>query len=212
LCSTEACRLEVTGIRIPWADALGWYESARTPDLTIHEAPFAAMFFPTLLVVLSSVEVGIAQGAMTYASKRTKESTRIRQLRREEARNPPIEAFDYRILDTYAALTAQICAAEAVTDRAGLEVKAVCTKHTTYGEVSVRDRDSVVLWATNANWSAMEASKRVRDELSAVTREVFMNETLFLHCYWRDAWLRTLYDTMPLRRQAYGIYFAADSN
>lgn len=72
---TESGSVAIENVKVPWRDALGWDEHKKEP---IAEAavPFASLLLPTIQLVFGNFYLGIAEGALAFASKYTAESTR----------------------------------------------------------------------------------------------------------------------------------------
>ena len=73
---TESGSVKIDKVSVPWSDALGWDPRGKKPDPEVLKIPFASLLLPTIQLVFSNFYLGIALGALDYASKYTVKNTR----------------------------------------------------------------------------------------------------------------------------------------
>lgn len=73
---TESGSVKIDQVSVPWSDALGWDAEQKKPNPAVLQIPFASLLLPTIQLVFSNFYLGIAQGALDYASKYTVKNTR----------------------------------------------------------------------------------------------------------------------------------------
>lgn len=73
---TESGSVKIENVSVPWTDALGWDPQSKTPDSEVLKIPFASLLLPTIQLVFSNFYLGIALGALDFASKYTVKHTR----------------------------------------------------------------------------------------------------------------------------------------
>lgn len=73
---TESGGVKIENVKVPWGDALGWDEQRKRPVEEVLGIPFAALLLPTIQLVFSNFYLGIALGAVGFASKYTVKNTR----------------------------------------------------------------------------------------------------------------------------------------
>jgi alkylation response protein AidB-like acyl-CoA dehydrogenase len=73
---TESGSVKIDKVGVPWADALGWDQAEKKPRADVLGIPFATLLLPTIQLVFSNFYLGIALGALKYASQYTAKNTR----------------------------------------------------------------------------------------------------------------------------------------
>lgn len=73
---TESGSVKINNVEVPWTDALGWDFESKKPNPDVLKIPFASLLLPTIQLVFSNFYLGIALGAIDYASKYTVKNTR----------------------------------------------------------------------------------------------------------------------------------------
>jgi alkylation response protein AidB-like acyl-CoA dehydrogenase len=73
---TESGSVKIDNVEILWTDALGWDPESKKPNPDVLNIPFASLLLPTIQLVFSNFYLGIALGALDYASKYTTRNTR----------------------------------------------------------------------------------------------------------------------------------------
>lgn len=116
---SESGSVRIDNIKVPWADALGWDARAQRPLPSILSLPFSSLLLPTIQLVFSNFYLGIAQGALDAAAKYTVKGTRAWPFGGD---NKDQATEEWYILERYGTYRAHLNAADALADRAGLEV------------------------------------------------------------------------------------------
>jgi len=73
---TESGSVKIDKVAVPWADALGWDPAEKKPKADVLKIAFGSLLLPTIQLVFSNFYLGIALGALKYASDYTTKSTR----------------------------------------------------------------------------------------------------------------------------------------
>lgn len=73
---TESGSVKIDNVSVPWTDALGWDPEKKKSIPEVGKINFAALLLPTIQLVFSNFYLGIALGAIDYASKYTVKNTR----------------------------------------------------------------------------------------------------------------------------------------
>lgn len=73
---TESGSVKIENVSAPWEDALGWDVATKKPDPAVLGIQFGTLFLPTIQLVFVNFYLGIAQGALEFASQYTKKNTR----------------------------------------------------------------------------------------------------------------------------------------
>lgn len=73
---SESGSVAIDNVAAPWHDALGWDAQTKAPVAAVAGLPFASLLLPTIQLVFSNFYLGIAQGALDFASKYTATQTR----------------------------------------------------------------------------------------------------------------------------------------
>jgi alkylation response protein AidB-like acyl-CoA dehydrogenase len=73
---TESGSVKIDKVAVPWADALGWDPEKKKPREDVLKIAFGSLLLPTIQLVFSNFYLGIALGALKYASDYTTKKTR----------------------------------------------------------------------------------------------------------------------------------------
>jgi alkylation response protein AidB-like acyl-CoA dehydrogenase len=190
-------------VKVPWADALGWDIKARTPDPAVLSIPFASLLLPTIQLVFSNFYLGIALGSLKFASKNTNTSTRAWPYGGDNKSSPTEEFY---ILERYGNFFAHLRAAEALVDRAGVEIAKVYEKHGEKRSVSERERGEVAEWVASAKVVTTDTSLRVTAGVFEVTGSRATGRKVGLDRFWRDVRTHTLHDPVAYKNREVGEY------
>ena len=188
--------MEVVDVRAEWKDAFGYVDKVPQTRLSnIFGVPVWQLLF-------TNMYLGIAQGALDTAAEYTRTKTR-----------PPLQSEheksvdDPYVLSTYGELAANVLAAEALVERAGVEVQAVmddldALTERTRGEVAVLVSAAKVI----ATRVSLEATSRIFD----VTGARATASVVGLDRFWRDIRTHSLHDSIAYKVREVGIFFLRD--
>lgn len=200
---TESGSVKIHKVKVPWADALGWDPKTRAPDPKVLQLPFATLLLPTIQLVFSNFYLGIAQGSLDFASKYTKKNTRAWPYGGDN-KESAIEEF--YILERYGNFFAHLRAAEALADRAGLEISSVYAKHGEKREATERERGEIAEWVASTKVVTTDTALRVTAGVFEVTGSRATGRKVGLDRFWRDVRTHTLHDPVAYKNRELGEY------
>ncbi|CCF34335.1 acyl-CoA dehydrogenase, partial [Colletotrichum higginsianum] len=166
---SESGSVKIENVTAPWADALGWDASLKRPDPSILEIPFASLLLPTIQLVFSNFYIGIAWGALDFASAYTRKNTRAWPFGGDNKEKAEDEFY---ILSTYGNFLAHLRAADALADRAGLEIDNLYRNSGDPSErakVTARARGEAAEWVASVKVAATDTGLRVTSGVFEVT-------------------------------------------
>ncbi|MBX6384254.1 MAG: acyl-CoA dehydrogenase family protein [Microbispora sp.] len=193
---TESGSVTVSGVRVPWDDALGYVGKEFRPRV------YATLNVPTIQLVFVNLYLGIARGALETALAYTKEHTRPwLHGGYERAVDEPY------IIDLYGDLTAKLWAAEALADEVAREG---LWFHRNPDEVTPRLRGEhevrVAAVKAHATDVALEVTSRVFEATGARSTA----SRYGLDRFWRNVRTHTLHDPVAYKRREVGVYRLRD--
>ncbi|GGO23695.1 monooxygenase [Microbispora rosea subsp. aerata] len=193
---TESGSVTISGVRVPWADALGYVGKEFQPRV------YATLNVPTIQLVFVNFYLGIARGALETALAYTKEHTRPwLHGGYERAVDEPY------IIDLYGDLTAKLWAAEALADEVAREG---LWFHRNPDEVTPRLRGEhevrVAAVKAHATDVALEVTSRVFEATGARSTA----SRYGLDRFWRNVRTHTLHDPVAYKRREVGVYRLRD--
>ncbi|KAG8170244.1 hypothetical protein KVR01_000989 [Diaporthe batatas] len=201
---TESGGVSIEAVASPWEDALGWDVKTKRPDPAVLGIPFASLLLPTIQLVFSNFYLGIALGALQYASKYTVSSTRAWPFGGD---NKDKATDEFYILSTYGNYLAHIRAAEALADKAGLAADSVYTKYpSNKAEVTATERGEFAEWVASIKVVATDTGLRVTSGIFEVTGAKATGTRVGLDRYWRDIRTHTLHDPVSYKNRELGRY------
>ncbi|MCJ1460467.1 hypothetical protein MMC28_010849 [Mycoblastus sanguinarius] len=221
---TESGSVKIDSVRIPWSDALGWDPATKEPIekiLTIPWAtlllptsvfstfisafrnPFLTINFPRIQLVFSNFYIGIALGALTFASTYTTKHTRPWPYTPSPAPNALSEPY---ILQRYGSFLAHLRAAEALADTAGSKISAIFTNHSAKRDITAAERGEVAEWVASVKVVATDTALRVTSGVFEVTGARATAEKVGLDRFWRDVRTHSLHDPVAYKEMELGRY------
>ncbi|KAK7727279.1 hypothetical protein SLS63_007098 [Diaporthe eres] len=184
---TESGGVSIEDVAAPWEDALGWDVKTKRPDPAVLGIPFASLLLPT------NFYLGIALGALQYASKYTTSNTRAWPF-----------GGDGNFL-------AHLRAAEALADKAGLAADSVYTKYpSSKADVTARERGEFAEWVASIKVVATDTGLKVTSGLFEVTGAKATATKVGLDRFWRDIRTHTLHDPVSYKNRELGRYQLLD--
>ncbi|KKY35589.1 putative thermophilic desulfurizing enzyme family protein [Diaporthe ampelina] len=190
---TESGGVSIEDVAAPWEDALGWDVKSKRPDPVVLGIPFASLLLPTIQLVFSNFYLGIALGALRYASKYTASGTRAWPF-----------GGDGNFL-------AHLRAAEALADKAGQVADSVYTKYpSNKADVTARERGEFAEWVASIKVVATDTGLRVTSGVFEVTGAKSTATKVGLDRFWRDIRTHTLHDPVSYKNRELGRYQLLD--
>ncbi|RAK95205.1 thermophilic desulfurizing enzyme family protein [Aspergillus ibericus CBS 121593] len=201
---TESGGVKIENVRVPWADALGWDTASKTPRDDVLKVPFASLLLPTIQLVFSNFYLGIAQGALDFASKYTVTSTRAWPFGGDNKDSPTEEFY---ILERYGNFFAHLRAAEALADRAGNELATLYSQHSDNRPgLTSQQRGEVAEWIASVKVVTTDVGLRVTSGVFEVTGARATSLKVGLDRFWRDIRTHTLHDPVAYKNRELGRY------
>jgi alkylation response protein AidB-like acyl-CoA dehydrogenase len=200
---TESGSVQINQVQVPWNDALGWDTQTKAPNPAVLSIPYATLLLPTIQLVFSNFYLGIALGALNFATKYTNTSTRAWPYGGD---NKESASEEFYILERYGNFFAHLRAAEALTDRAGLEIANLYSKHGEKRSVSERERGEAAEWVASTKVVTTDTSLRVTAGVFEVTGSRATGRKVSLDRFWRDVRTHSLHDPVAYKNKEVGEY------
>ncbi|KAJ0161495.1 Dibenzothiophene desulfurization enzyme C [Colletotrichum tanaceti] len=203
---SESGGVKIENVTAPWADALGWDAGLKRPDPSILGIPFASLILPTIQLVFSNFYIGIAWGALDFASAYTRKNTRAWPFGGDNKEKAEDEFY---ILSTYGNFLAHLRAADALADKAGLEIDELYRSSGDPSErakVTARARGEAAEWVASAKVAATDTGLRVTSGVFEVTGAKATATKVGLDRFWRDIRTHTLHDPVAYKNRELGRY------
>ncbi|KAL1867861.1 hypothetical protein Daus18300_006136 [Diaporthe australafricana] len=205
---TESGGVSIENVAAPWEDALGWDPKTKRPDPAVLGIPFASLLLPTIQLVFSNFYLGIALGALQYATKYTTTNTRAWPFGGD---NKDKATDEFYILSTYGNFLAHLRAAEALADKAGLTADSVYTNYPSKkADVTARERGEFAEWVASIKVVATDTGLKVTSGLFEVTGAKATATKVGLDRFWRDIRTHTLHDPVSYKNRELGRYQLLD--
>ncbi|MCJ1342629.1 hypothetical protein MMC31_000816 [Peltigera leucophlebia] len=201
---TESGSVNIDNIRAPWTDALGWDPKKKAPIDSILSIPYATLLLPTIQLVFSNFYIGIALGALSYATDYTKKHTRPWPYTPNPAKSG-VEEFP--ILQRYGSWFAHLRAAESLANQAGTVIANTYAAHSaTRSTLSARERGEVAEWVASVKVVATDTALRVTQGVFETTGARATANKVGLDRFWRDIRTHTLHDPVYYKEFELGRY------
>ncbi|KAF7543636.1 hypothetical protein G7Z17_g10583 [Cylindrodendrum hubeiense] len=201
---TESGGVKIENVSVPWADALGWDTETKKPDPAILAVPFGSVFLPTIQLAFSNLYIGIAWGALHFASDYTRKNTRAWPFGGD---NKEAATDEFYILSTYGNLFAHLRAATALAEKANAEATALYEKYSdNRGEFTAKERGEFAEWVASTKVVATDTSLRVTAGVFEVTGSRSTASKVGLDRFWRDVRTHTLHDPVAYKNREQGRY------
>nr|WP_211896422.1 acyl-CoA dehydrogenase family protein [Saccharopolyspora erythraea] len=192
---TESGSVEIRGVRVPWESAAGYVDKQFQP-LTYN-----TLNLPTIQLVFANFYLGIAQGALRYATSYTTEKTRPWPYGGD---NKQHASEEFHILDTYGDLQAKLWAAESLVDRAGAAIEELL--HAERESVTPEQRGEVAVLVAAAKQRIIETGLEIGNRIFEVTGARATASSVGLDIYWRNLRTHSLHDPVAYKRVEVGRY------
>ncbi|KAF5008623.1 hypothetical protein FDECE_5113 [Fusarium decemcellulare] len=201
---TESGAVNIENVAVPWSDALGWDAEAKKPDLSILGIPFASLLLPTIQLNFSNLYLGIAQGALEFASQYTVKNTRAWPFGGD---NKEKATDEFYILSTYGNFFAHLRAAEALADKVIAHADDLYAKYSNNrAGVTAEQRGEFAEWVASLKVVTTDTGLRVTSGVFEVTGSRATALKAGLDRFWRDIRTHTLHDPVAYKNRELGRY------
>jgi alkylation response protein AidB-like acyl-CoA dehydrogenase len=154
--------------------------------------------------VFSNFYLGIAIGALEFASKYTTNSTRAWPFGGD---NKESATDEFYILERYGNFFAHLRATEALADRAGDRLSALYSKYSTNrSALTAEERGDVAEWVASVKVVTTDVGLRVTSGVFEVTGARATALKVGLDRFWRDIRTHTLHDPVAYKNRELGRY------
>ncbi|KAJ5791427.1 uncharacterized protein N7518_008438 [Penicillium psychrosexuale] len=201
---TESGGVKIENVRASWSDALGWDAATKRPRDDTLKIAFPTLLLPTIQLVFSNFYLGIALGALDFASKYTKTATRAWPFGGD---NKESATDEFYILERYGNFFAHLRATEALADRAGDQLSGLYTRYQAHkSDLTAQERGEVAEWVASVKVVATDVGLRVTSGVFEVTGARATASKVGLDRFWRDIRVHTLHDPVAYKNRELGRY------
>ncbi|KAI9717241.1 MAG: hypothetical protein M1828_007262 [Chrysothrix sp. TS-e1954] len=200
---TESGSVKIDGVQVPWTDALGWDPETKAPIGSILNKPFATLLLPTIQNVFSNFYLGIALGALAFATTYTAKNTRAWPYTPSPNKAGTDEPY---ILQRYGSFFAHLRAAEALADTTGEKIDEVYRNHSARRDLSEAQRGELAEWVASIKIVTTDTTLRVTSGVFEVTGARATAGKVGLDRFWRDVRTHTLHDPVAYKEEELGRY------
>ncbi|MDQ3404668.1 MAG: acyl-CoA dehydrogenase family protein [Actinomycetota bacterium] len=195
---TESGSVEVSGVRVPWPDALGYVDKEFRPRV------YNTLNVPLIQLVFTNFYLGIATSALTTAAAYTRSRTRPWPYA-VDVKGSAVEEF--HVLETYGDLQSKLWAAEALAERAAELIEAINAHPDT---VTERERGEAAVVIAAAKQRAVDTGLEIGTRVFDVTGARATANTVGLDIFWRNIRTHSLHDPLAHKRAEVGRYALLD--
>ncbi|KAH8700113.1 thermophilic desulfurizing enzyme family protein [Talaromyces proteolyticus] len=201
---TESGSVKIENVHASWTDALGWDAVERKPLPSVLQIHWGSLLLPAIQLVFSNFYLGIAIGALEYASKYTTSNTRAWPFGGDVKQSPTEEFY---ILERYGNFFAHLRAAEALADRAGDNITALFARYgNDHAKLTAEERGEVSEWVASVKVVTIDIGLRVTSGVFEVTGSRATSLKVGLDRFWRDLRTHTLHDPVAYKNRELGRY------
>ena len=155
-------------------------------------------------LVFSNFYLGIAIGALEFAAKYTKTTTRSWPFGGE---NKATGTDEFYILERYGNFFAHLRSAEALADRAGEQISALYARHSgDRAKLPAEERGEVAEWVASVKVVTTDVGLRVTSGVFEVVGARGTSLKVGLDRFWRDIRTHTLHDPVAYKNREQGRY------
>ncbi|KAI4232474.1 MAG: hypothetical protein L6R40_007371 [Gallowayella cf. fulva] len=169
----------------------------------LGDAASSNPFSISIQLVFSNLYIGIALGALDFASDYTAKSTRSWPYTPHPVANGAEEPY---ILQRYGSFFAHLRAAEALADVAGLKIAAIYKDRSEKRDITAAERGEVAEWVASVKVVATDTALRVTSGVFEVAGARATASKVGLDRFWRDVRTHTLHDPVAYKEQELGRY------
>ncbi|KAL4969864.1 acyl-CoA dehydrogenase/oxidase [Aspergillus stella-maris] len=193
---TESGGVKIDNVRVPWSDALGWDANTKKP--------IGNILATSIQLVFSNFYLGIALGALDFASRYTKDNTRAWPFGGD---NKASATEEFYILERYGNFFAHLRAAEALADRAGDRLSSLYNRYSTdRTALKPEERGEVAEWVASVKVVTTDTGLRVTSGIFEVTGARATSLKVGLDRFWRDIRTHTLHDPVAYKNRELGRF------
>ena len=171
------------------------------PQLNAYLRPDMLILKP--LVVFPNFYIGIALGALDFASNYTSKNTRPWPYTPAPAASATEEPY---ILQRYGSFFAHLRAAESLAEVAGLRIASIYTDHSSKRDITAAERGEVAEWVASVKVVATDTALRVTSGVFETTGARATASKVGLDRFWRDVRTHTLHDPVSYKETELGRY------
>ncbi|KAK1144844.1 hypothetical protein N8T08_004857 [Aspergillus melleus] len=199
---TESGGVKIDNVRAKWTDALGWDVQSKRPREDVLGIPFAGLLLPSIQLVFGNFYLGIALGALDFASNYTRTTTRAWPFGGD---NKDSATEEFYILERYGSFFAHLRAAEALADRAGEQLASLYARHgQNRAGLTPEERGEVAEWIASVKVVTTDVGLQVSSGVFEVTGARATASKVGLDRFWRDIRTHTLHDPVAYKRRELG--------
>lgn len=161
----------------------------------------------SIQLVFSNFYLGIALGALSFASAYTAKNSRPWPYTPHPA---PTATSEFYILSRYGNFFAHLRAAEALADKAGLEIASVYKNHSKTRDITARQRGEVAEWVASVKVVVTDTALRVTQGVFETTGARATGRNVGLDRFWRNVRTHTLHDPVAYKEAELGKFVLTD--
>ena len=162
----------------------------------------------SIQLVFSNFYIGIALGALSFATRYTAKNTRPWPYTPKPAENGVSE---FPVLSRYGSFFAHLRAAEALADRAGSVIANIYAAHGEKREaLTARQRGEAAEWVASVKVVATDTGLRVTQGVFETTGARATARSVGLDRYWRDIRTHSLHDPVAYKETELGRFALLD--
>lgn len=162
----------------------------------------------SIQLVFSNFYIGIALGALSFATRYTAKNTRPWPYTPKPAENGVSE---FPVLSRYGSFFAHLRAAEALADRAGSVIANIYATHSEKRDaLTARQRGEAAEWVASVKVVATDTGLRVTQGVFETTGARATARSVGLDRYWRDIRTHSLHDPVAYKETELGRFALLD--
>lgn len=195
---TESGGVVIDGVRVPWAAAAGYEETAAGWEF--RPRVYNTLNVPLIQLIFAAMYVGIAEGALATAATYTRDRTRPWPYATDVK---PVATEEFHVLETYGDLRSKLWAAEALVERAATFIEAINAHPDT---VTPEERGEAAVVIAAAKQVAIDVGLEVATRVYDVTGARATASSVGLDIFWRNLRTHSLHDPVAHKRAEVGRY------
>ncbi|KAM5353537.1 hypothetical protein ACJ41O_000187 [Fusarium nematophilum] len=201
---TESGSVGIENVEAPWEDALGWDVEARKPDANVLGIPYSSLLLPTVQLNFANLYLGIASGALEYATQYTLKNTRPWPYGGD---NKEKATDEFYILSNYGNFLAHLRAAEALAEKVIAHTDDLYAKYSeNRAGVTAQQRGEFAEWVASLKVVTTDTGLRVTSGVFEVTGSRATAVKAGLDRFWRDLRTHSLHDPVAYKNRELGRY------
>ena len=157
----------------------------------------------SIQLVFSNFYIGIALGALKFATEYTTKNTRSWPYNPRPSSSGSEEPY---ILQRYGSFFAHLRAAESLADVAGQKIAEIYTNHGMKRDITAEQRGEVAEWVASVKIVATNTALRVTAGVFETTGARATGGKVGLDRFWRDIRTHTLHDPVAYKEEEVGRF------